>query len=389
MTKRRVVRLGAAFLALLASACATPPVNPPPTLAPDIERKVEQAVTHLMREQHVPGLAIGIIQHGQVVYTRGFGVANVSTGQPVTPDTVFQMGSDAKMFVGIAVMQLRAQGRIELDTPIAHYLPYLHLPDQRYRRITVRHILSHRSGLPFCVSDARCGEDDYAHPEFDEGALERHLHTLDEVYLEHPPGLVMQYSDLGVEMVGDAIARLSGQPFEDYIRQHIFEPLGMQHSSFLLSDIPAERRAAPHEVDPTPRVSPAYPYTRPHAASSHLFSNVSDMSRFALVQLDQGRSDKPHVASAADYITMWTPEISTAMPSPWEKQLGLGWFLGGSPGHRLVGHAGGDTGFGSEVILAPDDGAAVVVMINRDYPVEEIGYQVMRWLLEDSTPGPH
>jgi hypothetical protein len=82
---------------------------------------------------------------------------------------------------------------------------------------------------------------------------------------------------------------------------------------------------------------------------------------------------------------MWAPEIATSLPSPWEKQLGLGWFLGALAQHRLVGHAGGDTGFAVETILAPDDGVAIVAMVNREFMVEDFSTSIMRWLLEPSS----
>jgi CubicO group peptidase (beta-lactamase class C family) len=155
----------------------------------------------------------------------------------------------------------------------------------------------------------------------------------------------------------------------------------LTHTSFILSDIPPQLLAAPHVLDPTLRVNPFYPYSRQHAPSSHLFSNVDDMNRYAQVQLDQGRSPALRVVPASAYQQMWTSEIATNMDSPWEKTLGLGWFLGDYHGHRLVGHGGGDTGFACGVIMAPNDGIAVVVMQNREVNAEELAFTIMALLL--------
>jgi CubicO group peptidase (beta-lactamase class C family) len=109
------------------------------------------------------------------------------------------------------------------------------------------------------------------------------------------------------------------------------------------------------------------------------------MSRYALAQLAQGQGEGPAILPAAAYEEMWTAQGDTNLPSPWEEEVGLGWFLGGQEGHRLVGHGGMDKGFGCGFIMAPDDGLAVIVMTNRDYEAEFFSYQVMEWLLEAET----
>jgi CubicO group peptidase (beta-lactamase class C family) len=350
---------------------------------PETLRKIDARVTQFIREHHVPGLAIGIVSNHQVVYSKGYGFASLRSRAPVTPDTVFQLGSESKMMMGIAIMQLRMRGRVDLDKPISAYLPYFRLKDRRYKEITVRQVLSHRSGLPWCPTDDDCETVDYKSPEFDAGALERHVRSLGGVTLRHAPGTTMQYSDLGFEILGDVVAKSSGLDFETYMKRKIFSPLGMQQTSFLLRSIKEEALAAPHVGDENMVVNAYYPYSRQHAPSSHLFSTVRDMSRFALAMLDQGRAATPGVLPEDAFARMWTPEIATNMPSPWEKQLGLGWFLGNTGSHRLVGHAGGDTGFGSDFILAPDDGVAVTVMVNCDQEVEGLTLEVVRRMLAD------
>lgn len=359
---------------------------PAPTASLDsaLMFKIEAAITETMKVNQIPGLAIGIIKDKQVVYSKGFGLAEVGTDRAVTPETAFQLGSDSKMMVGIAIMQLKEQGKIDLDAPVTTYLPYFQLADERYKEITIRQILSHRSGLPYNTGIGYYVYDsDYQSPEYDEGSLERHVRNLTQVKLQFAPGKAMQYSDLGFEILGDVIAKVSGQSFEAYTQEHIFAPLGMKHTSFIVRDIPSELLAAPHEVSLSkPFVISYFPYSRQHAPSSHLFSNVEDMSRYALAQLNQGQLGETRILPTAAYEEMWTPQGDTNLPSPWEKKVGLGWFLGGQEGHRLVGHGGMDIGFGCGFIMALDDGLAVVVMVNREYPAEEFSYQVMAWLLE-------
>lgn len=373
-------------VALLLQGCSTAsPIKvsaqPVPSFDQALSNRIDTAVVQLMHEQQIPGLAISILKNNIVVYNKGFGIANISTGSPVTPQTIFQLGSDSKMMVGIAIMQLQAQGKINLDAPLTDYLPDFELSDTRYKNITIRQILSHRSGLPYCSDYKQCDYLDYQAPEFDDGALARHVHRSNSVDLVSEPGKKMQYSDLGFEMLGVVIARLSGESFEDYIKQHVFLPLGMAHSSFLLADIPPSTLAAPHVLNKTISINRYFPYSREHAPSSHLFSNLEDMNRFANAQLQRGHVGTTQLVPAAAYDAMWSPEIATNLPSPWEKNLGLGWFLGVNDGHRLVGHAGGDTGYASEFILAPDDSLSILVMVNREFMVEDFAFMIMQWLL--------
>jgi CubicO group peptidase (beta-lactamase class C family) len=360
-------------------------VTPTVTLDNALVTKIEAAITQTMKRSQIPGLAIGIIKDGQVVYSKGFGLAEVDTDRTATPETVFQLGSDSKMMVGIAIMQLKEQGKIDLDAPVTTYLPYFQLADERYKEITIRQILSHRSGLPYSTG---YGYDfytsDYQSPEYDEQALERHVRNLAQVKLRSAPGKQMQYSDLGFEILGDVIDKVSGQSFEAYTQEHIFAPLGMQHTTFLVQEVSPELLAAPHVLREGPKivVNDFFPYSRQHAPSSHLFSNVDDMSRYALAHLNQGQLGEMRILPAAAYEEMWAPQGDTNLPSPWEKEMGLGWALGGQEGRRLVGHGGMDIGFGCGFIMAPDDGLAVVVMVNREYAAENFSYQVMEWLLE-------
>jgi CubicO group peptidase (beta-lactamase class C family) len=130
------------------------------------------------------------------------------------------------------------------------------------KKSLIRQILSHSSGLPYCIDYEKCDKLDYQSPEYDDGALERHVRGASKIKMVSAPGKQMQYSDIGFETLGDVIAKVSGQSFEDYIQQHIFTPLQMTHSSFLLRDAQTELLAAPHVVNPTLTVNSYFPYSR-------------------------------------------------------------------------------------------------------------------------------
>jgi CubicO group peptidase (beta-lactamase class C family) len=374
---------GAAVFAGLTGCGETPsPAVNGVGLEPALRQKIEDSLSDTLRSDQLPGLAIGIIRNHQLVYSRGFGQANIETGTPVTSQTIFQLGSDSKMMVGIALMQLQEQGKLDLDAPVTRYLPWFRLDDPRFEKITIRYLASHRSGLPYSI-DNETNTIDYQAPQFDAGALDRHVRHAVTLKLIHEPGSVMDYSDVGFEIIGDVIAQVSGMSFEDYTRKNIFQPLGMLHTSFQLSDIPPRMLATPHLLDPNIKVNPYFPYSRQHAPSSLLLSNVDDMMRFALAQMNRGELDGVRIVDASAYKTMWHAEIPTAIESPWERNVGIGWFMGEHGKHFLVGHGGGDVGFGCGFVMAPDEGLAVIAMINRSASAEDISYKVMAMLLED------
>jgi CubicO group peptidase (beta-lactamase class C family) len=129
---------------------------------------IEPALTRILRDQGITGLAIGIVEDGRLVYSHGFGLMNIGEpNRPITPETLFHMASITKLFVATSVMQLWEQGRVDLDKPITTYVPYFKLNDPRYRAITVRLMLSHISGMPD-VEDYEWNK-----PQYDDGALER------------------------------------------------------------------------------------------------------------------------------------------------------------------------------------------------------------------------
>lgn len=227
-----------------------------------LEEQLEPLIEQVMASFEIAGLAIGIVRDDEVVYAKGFGVKNIETREPVTASSLFHLASLSKVFVATAVMQLTEQGKLDLDTSIVDYLPYFTLNDERSRAITARQMLSHVSGMP--------DEEMYYwdQPQYDEGALERYVRGLANLSLLFEPGERFSYSNMAYEVLGDLIAKLSGQPFEEYMREHLLDPLGMSTSTFFKHEVPTELGVTPHVSVPQLMPSPVYPYDRAHAPSS-------------------------------------------------------------------------------------------------------------------------
>jgi CubicO group peptidase (beta-lactamase class C family) len=328
----------------------------PDTLA----QRVEAAVTQSMREQKIPGLAIGVVRDGRLVYARGFGLMDISKpDRPITPQTLFHMASITKPFVATALMQLVEQGKVNLDEPVIKYLPYFALKDPRYKEITVRQMATHTSGMPDVQNYF------WDKPEYDDGALERYVRSLGDTTLRFAPGTQFRYSNMAFEVLGDLVAKASGQNFDDYVDEHILKPVGMKSSTLLYKKADPAKLAVGYTLKKDEVVPVAhYPYNRAHTPSSNLHSNVEDMAQWIAVNLNRGELDGRRILKRETYDVLW--KHAFAVPERnWH--VGISWFLAPSGGEEIVMHNGGDDGFTTHLSFAPASRSGVVMMANCDH----------------------
>ena len=303
------------------------------------------------------GVGVAVVRDGEVV-SRGFGVRDVGTGAAVTPETMFHLASVSKPIVATAVVSLataRDAGdpALDLDAPITAWIPEFTLADGRAGEVTARRLMSHSSGLPDVADygwhDAQLGDD----------ALSEFARSLSDWRLQAEPGSAFSYSNAGFELLGLLVSRVMGTTFESAVRQQVLAPLGMRNSTFLRSEVPPELASSPHVGMPLTVPAGAYPYTRRHAPSSTLHSNLVEMCRWMEAHFEPTRMD----AGLLDL--MWQPVVSVGQP-PWEESAGLGWAVGSYLGHRTLSHSGADPGFGSKLVLVPDRRTGVVVLANSN-----------------------
>jgi len=324
-----------------------------------LERRAETSlwplIEQLMQTHGLAGLAVAVVQDGEVALARGFGTRDLRTGSPVTPDTLFHLASVSKPFVAAAVVGLatagpeRSEPLLDLDAPVVRWLPELTLADGRQAELTLRHPLTHTSGIPD-VTDY--GWHD---PQLGDDALAELVRGLSVKSLTTDPGTEFAYCNVGYEVLGHVVATVTGRTFESAMKDLVLHPAGMARSTFLRADVPSELASSPHVGAPLVVPTDAYPYTRRHAPSSTLHSSVAELSRWMLATLaDAGTAER-----------MWQPRAEVGDP-PWSEAVGLGWFLGTYRGHRMVGHSGADPGFTSRLALIPDRGTGVVVLANSN-----------------------
>lgn len=364
------------LLALLLSACQPiQPVEAPAKgtteLDADMQATLDGIVENWMAGTNTPGMALTVVKDGQIVYSKGFGVMQVGTGQPVTPQTLFHMASISKTFVATALMRLVEDGKLDLDARLVDILPYFTMADERYKKITIRQMMAHLSGIP----DVPEGEPwwknwGFENPQVDDGALDRYVRSLGDMTLAQAPGEAHLYSDINFDILGDVVAQLSGETFESYIQKHILAPLGMDDAGFLMVNDP-ERLASPHEhdADGNPVVAPVYPYNRIHAPSAALLTSTEELAKWAQTALNRGELNGTRILPAARFVEMWEQQAETGY-GEWPvygspiSGYGLGWYIGTVGNEPVVGHAGANLGFNSHLIVAPDKGIGITAATN-------------------------
>ncbi|MBV7337115.1 serine hydrolase [Chloroflexi bacterium TSY] len=340
-------------------------------LSSAVEEKLVPIIEEVMDGYGLAGLGIGLVKGGKVLYAQGFGKRNLDTGEPVTDRSLFHLASVSKSFVATAIMQLWEGGQLDLDASITTYLPYFQLKSGDFEKITLRQLLSHTSGMP--------DSDDYGLHQAesdDEEALERFVRSLADREMVAAPGERYAYSNDAFSVLGDVIAKVSGQSFEAYVKRHIFEPLGMKDSTFLLRDVSPDLATTPHFGAPLMTLPNAYPYNRAHAPNSSLHSSPADMCRWMLANLTHGTLDGQRILREDTYETLWHP-VAVTGEETWAETSCLGWFRGTYRERSVVHHGGSDPGYFADKVLLPQEQVGVMVMANT--------YCATAWAITDAA----
>lgn len=318
-------------------------------------RLVDSCLASRVREQRIPGLAVGIVRGDHVVHVAGFGVADPS-GRPVTPDTPFILGSISKSFTALAVMQLVEQGRIDLDAEVRRYINWFTLADDASRKITVRQLLNQTSGISVRTSEKYAASTDVS-----DDALTRRVRDLSAEHLDRPVGTDFEYSGTNYAVLGLLVQMVSGESYESYVRGHIFAPMGMRHS------FTSEPEAREHGLASGylywffhPRAT-QLPFNRGSLPQGYLISSAEDMSRYLVAQLNRGRIDDIQLVSPTSVDAMHRASVPTARPGT---SYGMGWEIGPVAGIPAIWHEGSIFNYHANVVLLPSEHLGFVLLEN-------------------------
>lgn len=299
-----------------------------------------------MQQQHVPGVAVLVARHGQIVRAEGFGLANVELEVPVKPATIFQSGSMGKQFTATAVMMLVEEGKVGLDDPLTKYFPDA---PAAWKDVTVRELLSHTGGF-----------GDY--PEkFDfrkDWTEDEELKLVEGIPLAYPPGTKWAYSNLGYLTLGILIHKVTGKFYGDFLQERIFKPLGMNTTRIISeADIIPNRsagyRLVKGELKNQEWVAPMINTT----ADGSLYFSILDLAKWDAALYTE------KLLKHCSLETMWTPaKLKNGQPN--KEGYGFGWFMEEQHGHHVVGHDGAWQGFKTAIARYVNDGLTVVVLAN-------------------------
>lgn len=338
----------------------------------NFEESLDSLFSEYIEKFRLTGLEVGIVKHNEIVYAKGFGVRNSETQEPVTTESLFHMASVSKPFVATGIMQLVERGEVDLDEPVVTYLPYFKLDDERYKQITIQQMLSHVSGMPDVM------DYHWDQPEYDDQALERYVRSLADRKMLFTPGDEFSYSNMAYEVLGDVIAKVSGQSFEEYMQENILTPLEMDKSTFLKQEMPPELETTPHYGSGS--TSTVYPYHRAHAPSSTLHSNVLEMSNWAIANMNRGTFNDKQILRESSYDLLWKPYKQLSN----DRSIGLGWFTGTSGERFRIFHGGADIGFRTSLVMLPEESIAVIILANNERAItSEMADLVLEIILEN------
>jgi CubicO group peptidase (beta-lactamase class C family) len=326
----------------------------------------------VLEKWRAPGVAIAIVSDGKVMLAKGYGVRDLTTGKPMTERTLFSIASITKQFTALSAGLLVDDGQMEFDAPIRRYIAAFETSDPlATNAITIRDLLSHRSGLPELTFLER--SDRRSRQEIVAGL--RHIEGL------APLRSQWIYSNTGYGVVARAVELAAGVPWEQFVDDRIFEPLGMRRTTFSYEQIRGDSDQMRGTMWVNGKTVPV-PITQPSGLSSAggIYSTAEDLGKWMLLHLSEGQAGGGQIVTPATLRELHR----TSIPTPWGSAApevvpigyGMGWFTELHRGEQMVMHGGNNYGVSTLLGLLPQRGVGVVVLTNQNSSL--LTYPVMR-----------
>jgi CubicO group peptidase (beta-lactamase class C family) len=380
--------------------------KPPVFIEPDRESKIlltiplaDSIVKEFMRQEHLPGIAGGIVLNGKLIHTFYYGYTDLSKNVMVDSLSDFRIASMTKSFTAMAIIKLRDEGKLDLDDPVSKYIP--EMDSLRYlssdaRPINIRDLLTHRAGFP---EDNPYGDRQLGDTEDDLLNMIKESPAFSNV-----PGTSYEYSNLGFALLGEIIKNVSGLTYQQYITENIFQPLGMTHSYFDYTKVPSEHLAHGYRWINENWRDEALEKDGSWGAMGGLITTVEDFSRYVAFHLsawpprsdeDKGPVKRSSVREMHQPTNFNSFEANYIFPSgracPVMNSYGYGLgILKDCNNRSFIGHGGGLPGFGSHWRIMPEYGIGVAIFSNRTYaPISRLTLTLLDTLLAVSQIKPY
>ena len=323
---------------------------------------LDRFINEMMAEWNVSGLAISVVQDGRLVYSQGFGLRDVDKGLPVTPQTLFAIGSCSKAFTAATMGILVDEGKLEWDKPLKEYLPTFSLKDDfAAERMTPRDLVCHRSGLP--RHDAVWYNSTATRQELFERL--RYLEPSKDFRTTY------QYQNLMFVTAGYMVEQITGTSWERFVRNRIFMPLGMSNSNFSVNDSQkAPDFALPYMEKDDKVIEIPFRNIDTIGPAGSINSSVTDMSSWLLLNLSKGKIGDQQIISESSLKEIHSPQMISSQSYKYDESFysmyGMGWGITSYRGHLMLSHGGGIDGFTARVTLLPRDSIGMVILTNLD-----------------------
>jgi CubicO group peptidase (beta-lactamase class C family) len=311
--------------------------------------RVDDYVRQRMAREHIPGLSLVVVQKGKIVKAKGYGLASIENHVPAAPETVYDLASTTKPFTATAILLLVQDGKLALDDKIGKFVE--NVPES-WKPITIRHLLSHTSGIPDYLADL---EKDFPN----DAPADQIVKTAMAAPLKFAPGAKWSYSNTGFVVLGTIVKKVSGKTFDAMLSERVLRPLQMDSTFHATPDGIVPHRASGylwyggehHNAD-------FLKFLMTNFGDRGLLSSALDLAKWD-AGLASGRVLSPSMREA-----MWTPTIRFDGGYSYEFAYGLGWFVKDIHGHRQISHPGGAPGTATILSRYPDDGLTVIILTN-------------------------
>jgi CubicO group peptidase (beta-lactamase class C family) len=345
-----------------------------------IKDSLDVYINRALTNWRVPGAAVCIVKDGKVILMKGYGVKELGLNNKVNDNTLFMIGSNTKAFTATALAMLDAEHKLSLDEKVTRYIPEFKLENKAAGDMaTVRDLLCHRLGFQTFQGDFTYWTSDLTRGQV--------IEKMSHVKASYPFRTKWGYTNAAFLTAGEIIPKVTGKPWEVFIKERIFAPLGMGSTLALSKDLPlAYNKAAPHTIADGRLIAIPFCQIDNLAPAASISSSVNDMSKWVIAQLSDGKvGSRQFIPAEAINATRqpqdFVNEVHHLSGTVNFQLYGLGWFLQDYQGHRLIMHDGGVNGYVSSVTLVPDQHLGIVILTNTD---QNAIYEALRWEIMDA-----
>jgi CubicO group peptidase (beta-lactamase class C family) len=319
-------------------------------------QKIESYIQQAMKDWKMPGFAAAIVKNDSVIFSKGFGVRDIRTNEPVDENTNFMIASCSKAFTTASIARLVDQGKIKWDDPVIKYLPYFHMYDPWVtKEITIRDLVTHRSGLATFSGDIL-----WLGSTYDKDEVIRRAQ-----YLKPTSSFRSRYGYQNIlfSVAGEVINAVSDTNWHAYLKHNFFEPLGMKRTNTSIKEMKEKgNNAWPHRTLNGNVITHSDYYSIESVApAGAINSNVQDVARWILLQLNKGKIGDKRIFSEYQSNEMWSNNMFVG-----NNNYGLGWFISYKNGKRVLNHGGGMPGMISDVTIVPEEKFGMVLLSNYE-----------------------